>query len=45
MFQGFRKYKAVLSGVTFWNISDRASWLDNFPVPEERTIPYYLTKN
>jgi endo-1,4-beta-xylanase len=29
-FELFRKYKADISGVTFWNISDRSSWLDNF---------------
>ncbi len=31
-FEVFRKYKNVITGVTFWNISDRNSWLDNFPV-------------
>lgn len=28
-FEVFRKYKDNISGVTFWNISDRYSWLDN----------------
>jgi endo-1,4-beta-xylanase len=28
IFRLFRKYRNVLSGVTFWNVSDRASWLD-----------------
>jgi len=31
-FEIFRKYKKYISGVTFWNVSDRRSWLDNFPV-------------
>lgn len=37
MFEVFRKYKKELTGITFWNISDRYSWLDrrgrkNFPL-------------
>lgn len=28
VFKLFRKYKDVISGVTFWNVSDRYSWLD-----------------
>lgn len=28
VFRLFRKYKDVISGVTFWNVSDRYSWLD-----------------
>lgn len=28
VFRMFRKYKNVLSGITFWNVSDRSSWLD-----------------
>jgi len=28
-FEVFRKYKEHITGVTFWNISDRYSWLDN----------------
>lgn len=27
-FRVFRKYRKVISGVTFWNVSDRYSWLD-----------------
>lgn len=40
----FRKYKKVLSGVTFWNISDRSSWLDNFPVPGRKDYPLLFDK-
>ena len=37
MFEVFRKYKKEITGVTFWNVSDRYSWLDgrgrkNFPL-------------
>jgi endo-1,4-beta-xylanase len=28
VFRLFRKYRNVLQSVTFWNVSDRASWLD-----------------
>ncbi|QTE40399.2 endo-1,4-beta-xylanase [Mucilaginibacter gossypii] len=28
IFEIFRKYKKVITGVTFWNVSDRYSWLD-----------------
>jgi endo-1,4-beta-xylanase len=28
IFDLFRKYRNVISGVTFWNVSDRGSWLD-----------------
>lgn len=28
IFRVFRKYKGTLQSVTFWNVSDRASWLD-----------------
>jgi len=38
-FEVFRKHKAVLTGVTFWNISDRHSWLDNFPVRNRKDYP------
>lgn len=29
IFEIFRKYKNVITGVTFWNVSDRYSWLDS----------------
>ncbi|WP_413668333.1 endo-1,4-beta-xylanase [Mucilaginibacter sp. Mucisp86] len=28
IFEIFRKYKRVITGVTFWNVSDKHSWLD-----------------
>ncbi len=43
-FDAFRKYKQVLSGVTFWNISDRSSWLDNFPVRGRKDYPLLFNK-
>jgi endo-1,4-beta-xylanase len=44
-FKLFRKYKKVLSGVTFWNISDRSSWLDNFPVRGRKDYPLLFDKS
>ncbi len=37
VFEVFRKYKKQITGVTFWNLSDKYSWLDgrgrkNFPL-------------
>jgi len=29
IFDMFRKYRNVISAVTFWNVSDRGSWLDS----------------
>lgn len=39
IFQLFRQYKSVITGITFWNISDRNSWLDNFPVRGRKDYP------
>lgn len=45
IFRVFRKYKNVISGVTFWNISDRHSWLDNFPVKDRKDYPLLFDKD
>jgi endo-1,4-beta-xylanase len=39
VFEVFRKYKGKLDGITFWNVSDRRSWLDNFPVAGRKNYP------
>ncbi|MEO6637016.1 MAG: endo-1,4-beta-xylanase [Ginsengibacter sp.] len=44
-FEVFRKYKKTISGVTFWNVSDRSSWLDNFPVRNRKDYPLLFDKN
>ncbi|MDQ6843272.1 MAG: endo-1,4-beta-xylanase [Bacteroidota bacterium] len=44
-FDLFRKYKNVISGVTFWNVSDRNTWLDNFPVRNRKDYPLLFDKN
>lgn len=43
-FELFRKHKAAISSVTFWNISDRNSWLDNFPVRGRKDYPLLFDK-
>ena len=43
-FELFRKYKNSISSVTFWNISDRSSWLDNFPVRGRKDYPLLFDK-
>ena len=35
----FRDYKNVISGVTFWNISDKRTWLDDYPVEGRKNYP------
>jgi endo-1,4-beta-xylanase len=44
-FDLFRKYKPNITGVTFWNISDRGSWLDNFPVRNRKDYPLLFDKD
>lgn len=44
-FEAFRRYKGKITGVTFWNISDRYSWLDNFPVRGRKDYPLLFDRN
>ena len=44
-FELFRKYRNVITGVTFWNISDKDSWLDNFPVKNRKDYPLLFDQN
>ena len=39
VFKVFRDYKDVLTGVTFWNISDKYTWLDTYPVAGRKNYP------
>jgi len=45
LFNVFRKYKGTLTGVTFWNVSDRYTWLDNFPVQGRKDYPLLFDKD
>ncbi|HMO33429.1 MAG TPA: endo-1,4-beta-xylanase [Lacibacter sp.] len=44
-FEYFRKYRQHISSVTFWNVSDRYSWLDNFPVRGRKDHPLLFDRN
>lgn len=39
VFNLFRSYKDVISGVTFWGAADDYTWLDHFPGKERKTWP------
>ena len=39
LFKVFRTYKQNITGITFWNISDRSTWLDNYPVRGRKNYP------
>jgi endo-1,4-beta-xylanase len=39
LFEVLRKHRKAITGVTFWNLSDKSSWLDNFPVRGRKDYP------
>jgi GH35 family endo-1,4-beta-xylanase len=45
LFEVFRKHKKVITSVTFWNLSDKSSWLDNFPVRGRKDFPLLFDQN
>ena len=51
LFKLFRKHKDVIKNVTFWNLSDRDSWLgvNNYPLPFDKNYKpkkaYFAIKN
>jgi endo-1,4-beta-xylanase len=45
IFRVFRDYKNVITGVTFWNVTDKHSWLDNFPVKGRKNYPLLFDQN
>lgn len=45
LFDVFRKHRATVTNVTFWNVSDKSSWLDNFPVPGRKDYPLLFDQN
>jgi endo-1,4-beta-xylanase len=45
IFEVFRKHKDKITGVTFWNLSDRSSWLDKFPVEGRKDYPLLFDKD
>ncbi|HEY9046263.1 MAG TPA: endo-1,4-beta-xylanase [Ohtaekwangia sp.] len=45
VFRVLREYKNVITGVTFWNISDKHTWLDTYPVPGRKNYPLLFDQN
>ena len=45
IFKVFRAHKDKITGVTFWNVSDKSSWLDNFPVRGRKNYPLLFDQN
>jgi endo-1,4-beta-xylanase len=45
LFEVFRKHKDKVTSVTFWNLSDKRTWLDNFPVPRRKDFPLLFDQN
>ncbi len=45
VFKIFREYKKVITGVTFWNLTDRYTWLDTYPVPGRKNFPLLFDTN
>ncbi len=45
IFRVFRENKNAITGVTFWNVSDKSSWLDNFPVRGRKNYPLLFDQN
>jgi endo-1,4-beta-xylanase len=45
VFKVFRQYKDVITGVTFWNISDKHTWLDQYPVQGRKNYPLLFDQN
>lgn len=39
LFEVLRKHRKAITGVTFWNLSDKSTWLDNFPVRGRKDYP------
>lgn len=39
VFDIFREYKKNINGVTFWNVSDKDTWLDHYPVEGRKNYP------
>ena len=45
VFRIFREYKKNITSVTFWNVSDRYTWLDTYPVPGRKNYPLLFDTN
>jgi endo-1,4-beta-xylanase len=44
-FRLLRDYKESITAVTFWNVSDRKTWLDSYPVQGRKNYPLLFDVN
>ncbi|MCD0489169.1 endo-1,4-beta-xylanase [Pedobacter sp. MC2016-14] len=44
-FRLFREYRKSITSVTFWNVSDRYTWLDLYPVEGRKNYPLLFDKD
>ncbi|GAO41871.1 endo-1,4-beta-xylanase [Flavihumibacter petaseus] len=44
-FRIFGKYRQMIQAITFWNVSDKHTWLDNFPVRNRKDYPLLFDVN
>jgi endo-1,4-beta-xylanase len=45
LFRVFEKYRGTVTRVTFWGVSDRDSWLNNWPVPGRTSYPLLFDRD
>jgi endo-1,4-beta-xylanase len=45
LFAIFLKYKGVITRVTFWGVTDRGTWLNNYPVRGRTNHPLLFDRN
>ncbi|MVN92608.1 1,4-beta-xylanase [Mucilaginibacter sp. HME9299] len=45
IFEVLRANKKYITGVTFWNLSDRYTWLDEYPVKGRKNFPLLFDAN
>lgn len=45
LFRIFLKHRDVINRVTFWNLTDKDSWKNNFPIPGRTNYPLIFDRN
>jgi len=45
VFETFRANRKLISGITFWNVTDKTTWLDDYPVPGRKNYPLLFDVN
>ncbi|WP_288096160.1 endo-1,4-beta-xylanase [Hydrotalea sp.] len=44
-FNLFRQNKKNITGITFWNLTDKYTWLDHYPIPGRKNYPLLFNAN